>query len=842
MERKRSFSPFLKWAIGIGTLTGLMISIYLGFFFYKAPQKALSATTSLFVTLPDGKSNHSERDTVISFHFFSRFPELEQDYLAFQAFINTSDPLSGIGVITNLRSGDLALGLILDLRQYSFHWPQKKRTSTGAAASYQGHPIYRFENMAGRSIAVAKYRNLLLLGRESLQVEAALSALKGKSRLELPGAAIDQNQLELHLLTENLSALGNGIFSNALMQLIPDLQSCISHVKLQWQYTATGININGHWYAPEPTPILPDTLNHTAILSYLPASVQWCKVNLNLAPCQNQASPARSNLEQYFKPWQAGYSALMAWPQLDPKKEDQVFIIKHRNAQIAQNSLDQLTQSLGSLENMTYLDVFDGQQMLGKSALLDFGLEWVNPWWLILEDYVVFASSKEALTHYLDDYLVGNHLQQSEDFLQLFAQQAVGKNWFYSPSMNFTYEGENWIRQEIPTYHLFFKELFTQYPKTIWSVQADHSFKGVLIQPEAGNTMQMVWRNNLSGTPLHPPQVVSWKSEEKALLIQQNNGELTLYHLNGNLAWRFPVDGPIIGAIQELSVHGQIQYAFNSSKFLYVLDNTGRQVPPFPLALPDTACNQVLSVDFDHNGRYHHFIAGKKKTLYGFTPTGDLLPAWSPLVGIDTTLSRPMKHFQYNHKDFLLALSDEGTLYAFKRDGTPRFDSIPSGQAASSPLYFQNEKTWQRIAWGDPSGLAHIVNAEGGYFRLSLAKSPTAPCQFVFENMLGDERKDYISLCGNALSLNYYEGQRFQKAWEKKLNFSADQLLLFPKGWIGLTDKQNRKIYLLDESGQIMDGFPIAGDGAFDLCILPDGSRLLLTLYEESLYAYRIMH
>ncbi|HMQ49319.1 MAG TPA: hypothetical protein PKA00_17735 [Saprospiraceae bacterium] len=784
------------------------------------------------------------RDSLMSGHFFSPFSELEKDYQAFQAFVNTSDTLAGIGVITNLRMGDLALGLILDLRAYSFDWDQKIKTVKGATASYQGHPIYRFQTSSGHSIAAAKYRNLLLLGRESLQVEAAISALKGKSRLQLPKGALNTKQIELHLIPENLTALGNGIFFPPLKRLLPGLSDCATHVKMQWQITASGIHIKGKWYSATKSPATSgqqDTLAYAKLLSYLPASAQWCRVNMDLSSCHKPSSTNRSIKDAYFKSWQGDDEALMAWPQLNPEKTNQIFIIQHRDAKLAQNALSQLTQSLGSIESFTYLDVFDAQQVAGKRALQDFGLEWMNPWWVILEDFVVFASSKEALTHYLDDYLVGNHLQQSESFLQFLSQQKPGNSWFYSPSMNYTFEGANWISQEAPTYRLFFKQLFAQFPKTFWSIRVNQSFEGVLVKPEKADVLQLVWSSQLSGTPMHPPQIVHWKSAEKALLIQQSNGDLSLYSLDGRVAWRSPVDEPIIGTIQNLSVNGRFQYAFNTSKYLYLVDESGRNSPPFPIALPDTACNPVLSVDLDHNERYYHFVAGKKKSLYAFAPSGDLLRGWSPLASIDSTLSTPMRHFQYNNMDFLLALSDAGTLYAFKRDGTPRFDSIPTNRSFRSPLYFQNENNWQRIAWGDQHGLTHIVNTAGASFRLSLVQTPAAPCLFAFENILGDDRKDYISLCGNTLVVNYYEGQSFQKAWEQKLDFTADQLLLFPNAWIGLSDSQNRKIYLMDKNGQLLNGFPVAGDKAFDLTILPDGSHLLVVAYEDSLYAYRIM-
>ena len=74
-----------------------------------------------------------------------------------------------------------------------------------------------------------------------------------------------------------------------------------------------------------------------------------------------------------------------------------------------------------------------------------------------------------------------------------------------------------------------------------------------------------------------------------------------------------------------------------------------------------------------------------------------------------------------------------------------------------------NHKKYGRIVLLDKKTKAHIVNFQGQSFGLLLAELAHTTPNFIYKNVTGDSRKDYILINGKSVAISRYEGIKFKK-------------------------------------------------------------------------------
>src|SRR5690606_27234005 len=118
----------------------------------------------------------------------------------------------------------------------------------------------------------------------------------------------------------------------------------------------------------------------------------------------------------------------------------------------------------------------------------------------------------------------------------------------------------------------------------------------------------------------------------------------------------------------------------------------------------------LMMVDFDGSGNYNFFLAAENGGIYGFDTKGRPLPGWNPRTGAGD-IRHPLKHFQQDGKDYLVALAGEKTIHCFQRDGSVRFPPIVlEGKLPFSMPAVQSYPGAGRIVLCDDSGTATVIN------------------------------------------------------------------------------------------------------------------------------------
>ncbi|MCO6481115.1 MAG: hypothetical protein J5I94_31005 [Phaeodactylibacter sp.] len=825
------------WAISF-----LILALFFGAATYRLwcypyrPADAVPGTTAAVFNFPVYKAKDSIMDSVGSATFFQAFPELRQDFSAFQAFFQQGGaaiPADAEWMVQNLGAGQLALSLAVEAPSF----PLEKAISVyqSEATLFRGEPIWQLSSPEGTMMALARCRNLLLLGRLPLQVEASITQLKeGLSDWSVPRAGSPRR---LYLRLDNLPGLGAGIWAPSLSDALRHFEPYCEGLNLSFEKQGDTLNIKGSVEGGElsaNTPLSgePDG----ALLNYLPDNLAWCFRK----PVDSLSSAAEGS---YLSSWvgQELVFASMALP--GDEADNQFLLLSVRPDMDASSQLDALVRELGALDAYNFQS-FRITRLRADTLLRPLGFEMANPFFTVLGEYVAFSTSRAVLEQLARSVLAGKTLVQSGPFLRLWAslQPRQQSAWAYTDA--------SLLRLRLPVYLEQHKEaistLLNPFEAVMVVLGPDGGIAGRVLPKGPGTARPasgMAWIVNLDTLAASAVYPFPLDGGRQGFLIQDQAHALYLISVKGERLWKRQLEGPALGGITYLPSRreGRQRMAFATPGQVQVLDTRGEPAPNFPLKLPAPASSPLLAVDFEGQQRYHFFIACNNGKAYGYDYRGLPVEGWSPQGNLDSLVRQPMVHFQKDGKDYILALSEAGTLHVFRRDGALRFEPVKAGARFQSPPFFQAEGEMERIAMGDERGLGHIVNFEGGYFRLKLMPDLEPGARFLFVNLTGDERKDYLAYREEELVVRYYDGLKFVTHLDETLDMPADTAFLVSfsgKQRVGILHREDRKASLLDETGALLPGFPLASDVPFALAPQPEGGNLIVTGYGASVYAY----
>jgi hypothetical protein len=558
-------------------------------------------------------------------------------------------------------------------------------------------------------------------------------------------------------------------------------------------------------------------------------------------------SPASSPLfDQYIAPWSGRDAAVaIAPPRGIDIPGDWFIILPIHRQQLAAERLNQLADHTGILKDYQY-NAFQIRQLLTPSFFPILPDEWIpNPFFTTINDFAIFASSQAALEVWLDAYISGKTLANNEAFLALNANTPKPGNWqFYlaAEKMNVQLKSAAPNDTRLPTIANLLGNLMIhgQPYRNGWR------FSGLFNrQFHTPIHSDIAWKTLLSAPALSPPFPIHMPAaNETCIAIQDQQFRVYLIGPSGDIRWSRLVDGPIISNIQVLDDNANI--IFNTSHNIYVVNSQGQDIGNFPLPLQSPATNGLSVVNFDGGNQIGFFIACNNGNAYGFDRQGRPLPGWNPLPDIGI-VKLPIIHFAKDNKDYLITLNDRQVLQLFARDGSLRFPpKALEGPFLSIPK-FQLSASSNRIVAINSSGKAHIIGLNNEHFNLLCPVGLNKQVKFEFADVSGDDRKEYIVISEQQLAVYGYNAKN---QFINILNFAANDPLQdvfaialpnYPKSLIGAVSQKSGKIFLLNDKGELLPGFPLAGHHPFFVADLyRNGQQLAISAYSDSVYAFII--
>jgi hypothetical protein len=372
------------------------------------------------------------------------------------------------------------------------------------------------------------------------------------------------------------------------------------------------------------------------------------------------------------------------------------------------------------------------------------------------------------------------------------------------------------------------------------SIHANHA-------PHRDKEPRTIWQSRLDSTITTKPVLVdNHETGEKEILVQDHKNNLYLINHMGRILWRKKLGGTILSEIVQIDYYknNKLQYLFNTSDKIYLLDRNGNHVARFPLNLPAKATNGLSVFDYDKDMEYRIFIALADKHIYLYDKTGNRITGWS-MPQTEGHVTTPIQHFNNQGRDYLV-FSDEYKNYMLDRRGDERISpSIHFFRNPNSPFYLQGRNSDQpALVTTTTSGdLVHIALPSG---KTTLTRLFDAPPNHHFTLINGHSpQPEFLYVTEDQLRLFKQSGQeKINISFDKPIHVMAD-IYQFSSSDIkfGVVEQSGGKIHLINRDGSNYNGFPLKGLSRFSIGFLKTSAYRfnLITGGEHNyLYNYRV--
>ncbi len=722
-------------------------------------------------------------------------------------------------------------------------------------ATFHKHTLYTVWFSKEDRLVVGQVDNLLLFSRFSYLLEESITQTEQSSSWWANRKYVNELNpdapFRLFLQPEALAQVLHKKI-NPLLDNFPDLFSQnITWLGLAWDglrvsmlaETQGFLGKMSAWGAVPPGSIFSVTPDNTALLTW---------VGLDQASVFSEAlgDVSTGDFNTFIAPWLGnGVALVLTEPRSPGFREDQLLLLHVKDSALAMQRLREYGLRQGTLRQETY-QTFEVFEFLSPSAIapmLHGQRSFQNPVCTMIDEYIVFAATRSALEVCIDKYIVNQTLVNTPDCIQLLGQLPQGgKGYVLLNSQFLTLLSQN-----------FLNDVSFKNNQNVLNKLVETGYSGIVLNTSEPGKLSAQWATQAPSTPVSQTGIL-WKTPLAAavgtapflvssetgsfILVQDIENQLYCLDQGGAIRWRRQMEGPLLSSVQGVGIPGQsdVYFAFNTARHIWLLDEKGQDVGRFPLELRSPACNGMIAIDFDNNLKFNYFVACANGNVYGYDHTGSALPGWNPNSAVGR-VTHPIRHFQHEGKDYLVALNASAQLHVFGRNGQARFPTVSmSGRFASPPQVDDNART-PRIACFNTLGKAFICNTEGGLFSLQLGKGAQKSLG-LFAPIRGDNRFDYAILQENKLLASAYEGASLKTAFSIQLPVAQDTIFEIEGQKIGMLNREKRQIYLVDNTGKMHPDFPLAGTGPFIVHPLRPGSKesLLIVGNSNQLYAYTI--
>lgn len=446
-----------------------------------------------------------------------------------------------------------------------------------------------------------------------------------------------------------------------------------------------------------------------------------------------------------------------------------------------------------------------------------------------LDNYFIVSESIDHLEDIIISYQNETSLGYEEAYQKTISAMSNKQHaLFVGINKNLSQHLSQYLK---PKAKLLTSELdFEQFEVSIFQLHMKENFAYLnfeMQQPSTTSNQQKAYlkkRIKLSNKILSPPQYfTNWRTSKKEIVLQDEKYNLQLIDVDGELLWSKQLEEQILGEIDEIDIYKntRIQLLVSTTSQLLLIDKNGNEVKPFPYKWKESTTQKTAVFDYDNLGKYRFFtVFGNKVNLkdrnnknisgFNFKPT-------------KSNIASPPKHFRIGNKDYILLKELNNQLHILDRTGTPRVEFTTDSEFSNQEWYLYDNQFTSTTNKGE---LVQIN--EKGDVTISNPKFDTA-------HQINALNKIFVAISENELHINEVV---------KKLDYGLyTQPQIFEIGediFVSVTDQQANKVYVFNEHGELLSGFPIFGSSKIDLFkdanqklnILVKGEENAILIYE----------
>jgi hypothetical protein len=182
------------------------------------------------------------------------------------------------------------------------------------------------------------------------------------------------------------------------------------------------------------------------------------------------------------------------------------------------------------------------------------------------------------------------------------------------------------------------------------------------------------YSDSVVAVPAGPFEVLNHDSNEKEYLLQLESKWLRLADKDMNGIWAIPFDANLRGYVEQIDFfgNGNLQMLFATDRKLFLLDRTGRYVPPFPVDIQMDIALGPKVYRYVNDKPFSIMLLHKDNSLVMYERDGKPAKEWNSV-----TMPEKIKEFPEMFEvdgDNFFALRTSRRLSFFRSDGSPLLD------------------------------------------------------------------------------------------------------------------------------------------------------------------------
>lgn len=690
-----------------------------------------------------------------------------------------------------------------------------------------------------REIAWLIYKGLLVVASDQFLVEEVLLVMQGEAENILTDPSL-RNILQKQFDTPQT-------YINA-----PDFSPGNFDLKIIDPETFTWFRIEQNADSSLIGRVLPHSENHFfeaianqanatgRISKILPANIlSFTSVNLSNANAffENINQEQADWFKVHFLPWIEGEMAWGSLPAMNSEGSPEYFwAIEFKDSSLVEESLQLFLEQSGQLSDLN-VKTFAVDQVIEDNLFQPLSnastVQLSNPFFTILENYVIFCSSWTAMELCLDHYLVNHTLGNDPGFLAT-QQEASDLNALVYLNPNFDENTKRILSS-------FYPQISEENLSHIMIKLDEEGVFELFLKSEhkAINSTALGWRYSLNNTLHTAPNCVQLSEDGPFnILFQDKKDYLYLLDQSGKLLWKRRVDGPVLSDFQMIDIYdsGAYQILFNTNSFVYLLNASGDEEGMFPFKLQSLANTGLTTIDFERNSQYSFFIPTQNGHIYGLDQYRQPISGWNPSAYVGKVIW-PLQHFQDRGEDYLLAMTEDKALCVYQKNGDYHFDPLNLENECIFPPFFSKHE--KKIVWLEKPNTIRLLSLEGQLMSRNLGK-------LSIDQAIVLNKENWITLSERTLTFFETSAKTFHQKWRIEMEVVPDQIfkVVLPNNEdtaIGILNKQAEKIYLLNQDGSVYPGFPLAGTSTFEIVdLLGDGRAILVVNNSDQIQTYML--
>ncbi len=412
-----------------------------------------------------------------------------------------------------------------------------------------------------------------------------------------------------------------------------------------------------------------------------------------------------------------------------------------------------------------------------------------------------FKSSLKVFENFLSEPLYQWSLSAFENLQKLngFAIQFTRSDelFYTSAVIQFYNAGKT---EEPVMYEVFREETQDDEPEIIPSTSAEsQSFSGKPSSEKADWTLAL-------NAPLigKPSFIYDHRAAEKKMIAFDDQKNMYLISPKGRIIWTIALKELPISNVHEVDYYknGKIQYLFNTSNYLYLIDLEGNNVANYPARLPVEAAGPIAVFDYNKTHEYRIFWAGVNNKVYCFDKQAKPQAGWRIPV-LESKIVNPIQSLAKGNNTYIVLPMENGDVWLTTRTGTLRMKIEKSfTNALGSDFYINQTNSKGLLLTTDTKGSVIYIPASGPVKRTRF-ETFSPEHFFLYEDFTGNGSRDFIFLDKNRLVVyNRFKKKLLDHTFSsnpgiKPEIFSTDG----GKKILGVVCPEEYRIYLFDKDG-----------------------------------------